>query len=156
MMACFFSKLDHSFHLDKGCIALCMENMQRSTDLTSLEIVEMFVTVFCFLKDSASNSQTLLEDFRTCQGYVFLTEFLLKSDKRNLNLRNELIIKTIHFFIYQVRSMFESRYDGRCPKFGATCGFALVLWTHRTSFESDCRQCLFVRIGVISNARARQ
>eukprot|EP00094_Tigriopus_californicus_P005213 TCALIF_05026-PB protein Name:"Similar to WDFY3 WD repeat and FYVE domain-containing protein 3 (Homo sapiens)" AED:0.04 eAED:0.04 QI:7/0.93/0.68/1/1/1/16/134/3650 len=70
-----------SYLHNKGCIALCMENMQRSTDLTPLEIVEMFVTVFCFLKDSASNSQTLLEDFRTCQGYVFLSEFLLKLDQ---------------------------------------------------------------------------
>jgi len=63
---------------DKGCIALCVENMQRSFDLKPLEIVEMFVTVFCFLKDSAEESPTLLEDFRTCQGYIFLTEFLLK------------------------------------------------------------------------------
>jgi hypothetical protein len=52
--------------------------MQRTTDLKPLEIVEMFVTVFCFIKDSSDQSQTLLEDFRTCQGYLFLSEFLLK------------------------------------------------------------------------------
>ncbi len=52
--------------------------MQRTPDLTPLECVEMFVTVFCFLKDSALTSQTLLEDFRTCQGYIYLSEFLLK------------------------------------------------------------------------------
>ena len=38
----------------------------------------MFVTVFCFLKDSCQTSQTLLDDFKSCQGYVFLSEFLLQ------------------------------------------------------------------------------
>ena len=65
----------------KGCIALCIDNMQRSSDLKPLEIVEMFVTVFCFLKDSSQDSQTLMDDFRTCQGYTFLSEFLLKLEK---------------------------------------------------------------------------
>ena len=63
---------------DKGCLALCVENMQRTVDLKPLEVVEMFVTVFCFMKDSSEKSQTLLEDFRTCQGYIFLSEFLLR------------------------------------------------------------------------------
>ena len=67
--------------LDKGCIALCVGNMSKSNELTPLEIVEMFVTVFCFLKDSSKDSQTLLEDFRTCQGYTFLTEFVLRLEK---------------------------------------------------------------------------
>lgn len=66
------------FFTGKGCIALCLENMQRGQDLSPLEIVEMFVAVFCFLKDSSEVSQTLLEDFRTCQGYTFLNDFLLK------------------------------------------------------------------------------
>ncbi len=59
-------------------MALCVENMQKSNDLAPLEVVEMFVTVFCFLKDSSQDSDTLLEDFRCCQGYSFLTDFLLK------------------------------------------------------------------------------
>ncbi|KAL1139731.1 hypothetical protein AAG570_006709 [Ranatra chinensis] len=62
----------------KGCVSLCIENMKRGQDLSPLEIVEMFVAVFCFLKDSSEVSQTLLEDFRTCQGYTFLSDFLLK------------------------------------------------------------------------------
>ena len=33
-----------------------------------LDTVEMFVSVFCFIKDSALVSQTLLDDFRTCQA----------------------------------------------------------------------------------------
>lgn len=52
--------------------------MQRVPQLTPLEIVEMFVAVFCFLKDSSEVSQILLDEFRTCQGYAFLAEFLLK------------------------------------------------------------------------------
>jgi len=78
----------------KGCISLCVENMQKSNDypVTPLEIVEMFVTVFCFLKDSTSSasSETLLEDFRTCQGYIFLSEFLLNVDQKDEESREAL------------------------------------------------------------------
>ena len=63
----------------KGCIALCIENMQRVQELSPIELVEMFVAVFCFLKDSSEVSQVLLDDFRAANGYIFLTEFLLKS-----------------------------------------------------------------------------
>ena len=64
---------------DKGCVALCIDNMQRVQELSPIELVEMFVTTFCFLKDSSEVSQTLLDDFRSCQGYVFLSDFLLRS-----------------------------------------------------------------------------
>ena len=72
-----------SYLHNKTCIAMCVENMQRGagTDITPLEIVEMFVTIFCFLKDSSSVSQTLLDDFKSCQGYIFLSEFLLKLEQ---------------------------------------------------------------------------
>ena len=72
-----------SYLHNKGCMAMCIENMQRGagTDIAPLEIVEMFVTIFCFLKDSSTVSQTLLDDFRTCQGYIFLSEFLLKLEQ---------------------------------------------------------------------------
>uniref|UniRef100_A0A8D8WKM9 WD repeat and FYVE domain-containing protein 3 n=1 Tax=Cacopsylla melanoneura TaxID=428564 RepID=A0A8D8WKM9_9HEMI len=64
---------------DKGCIALCIENMTRKKgqDLTPLEIVEMFVSVFCFLKDSSEVSQILLKDFKEAHGYTFLKNFLI-------------------------------------------------------------------------------
>jgi len=52
--------------------------MQRVQELSPIELVEMFVTVFCFLKDSSEVSQVLLDDFRAANGYLFLTEFLLK------------------------------------------------------------------------------
>ncbi|XP_050392525.2 WD repeat and FYVE domain-containing protein 3 [Patella vulgata] len=63
---------------EKGCVRHCTENMQRVQELSPLELVEMFVTVFCFLKDSSEVSQTLIDDFKSCLGYVFLSEFLLK------------------------------------------------------------------------------
>ena len=61
---------------------LSLENMQKgapgsqisnnTTTTTAeprpLDTVEMFVSVFCFIKDSALVSQTLLDDFRTCQA----------------------------------------------------------------------------------------
>ncbi|GAB6019627.1 hypothetical protein CHUAL_001189 [Chamberlinius hualienensis] len=70
-----------SYIHNKGCVALCLENMQRIPELSPLEIVEMLVTVFCFLKDSTEVAQTLLDDFRSCQGYVFLSEFLLRLEQ---------------------------------------------------------------------------
>ncbi len=58
---------------------MCVDNMKKaSPDLSPLELVEMFVTVFCLLKDSSDVTQTLLDDFRSCQGYNFLTDFLLR------------------------------------------------------------------------------
>nr|XP_022905895.1 WD repeat and FYVE domain-containing protein 3-like [Onthophagus taurus] len=62
----------------KSCVALCIDNMQRVPELAPLEVVEMFVTMFCFLKDSSDVSSTLLDDFRQAQGYLFLSDFLLK------------------------------------------------------------------------------
>ncbi|XP_076043582.1 WD repeat and FYVE domain containing 3 bchs isoform X2 [Oratosquilla oratoria] len=86
-----------SYIHNKGCVALCVENMERGQDLAPLEIVEMFVTVFCFLKDSSDVSQTLLDDFRTAQGYAFLAEFLLRleadtSDESREALRNLVLL----------------------------------------------------------------
>ncbi|XP_065351177.1 WD repeat and FYVE domain-containing protein 3 [Cloeon dipterum] len=65
----------------KGCVALCIDNMQRVTELSPLEVVEMFVTIFCFLKDSSDVAQSLLDDFKSCQGYQFISEFLLKLEQ---------------------------------------------------------------------------
>ncbi|XP_051170147.1 WD repeat and FYVE domain-containing protein 3 [Leptopilina boulardi] len=77
-----------SYIHNKGCIALCIDNMQRVPELAPLEVVEMFVTVFCFLKDSSEVSQMLLDDFRACQGYIFLSEFLLKHAPSRLEQDN--------------------------------------------------------------------
>ncbi|VVC89841.1 unnamed protein product [Leptidea sinapis] len=68
----------------KGCVGLCVENMQKIPELTPLEVVEMFVAVFCFLKDSSEVSQLLLDDFRSSQGYLFLSEFLLKHERQDV------------------------------------------------------------------------
>ena len=68
---------NHIF-VDKGCVRHCVENMQRIQELSPIEQVEMFVTVFCFLKDSCEVSQILMEDFKSCQGYNYLCEFLLR------------------------------------------------------------------------------
>ncbi|KAB0793199.1 hypothetical protein PPYR_12819 [Photinus pyralis] len=75
----------------KGCVALCIENMQRVPELAPLELVEMFVTVFCFLKDSSEVSSTLLDDFRQAQGYLFLSEFLLKLESERSNEAQESV-----------------------------------------------------------------
>ncbi|KAL5018826.1 hypothetical protein ScPMuIL_004548 [Solemya velum] len=66
---------------EKGCVRHCIENMQRIQELSPIELVEMFVSVFCFLKDSSEVSQILLDDFRQSQGYIYLSEFLLRLEQ---------------------------------------------------------------------------
>ncbi|KAI4821288.1 hypothetical protein KUCAC02_029226, partial [Chaenocephalus aceratus] len=63
---------------EKECLGTCVQNMQQSEDLSPLEIVEMFAMLSCFLKDSSDVSQTLLDDFRMCQGYAFLCDLMLR------------------------------------------------------------------------------
>ncbi|CAH1175861.1 unnamed protein product [Phaedon cochleariae] len=75
----------------KSCVSLCIENMKKVPELAPLELVEMFVTVFCFLKDSSEVSSTLLDDFRQAHGYLFLSEFLLKLENDNSNEAQESI-----------------------------------------------------------------
>ncbi|KAG1679752.1 WD repeat and FYVE domain-containing protein 3 [Nymphon striatum] len=70
-----------SYIHNTNCVSMCVQNMQRLQELSPLDIVEMFVTVFCFLKDSSLVRQTLLDDFRTCQGYIFISEFLLRLEQ---------------------------------------------------------------------------
>lgn len=67
-----------NFILGKNCIELCIENMRQCADLSPLEVVDMFVTVSYFLKDSSEVSQVLLDDFNAAQGYKFLSDFLLR------------------------------------------------------------------------------
>lgn len=43
-----------------------------------LELVEMFITLFSMLKDSASISSVLMDDFRSCHGYLFVQDYLLQ------------------------------------------------------------------------------
>lgn len=63
---------------EKECLGTCVQNMQQSDDLSPLEIVDMFAGLSCFLKDSSDVSQTLLDDFRMCQGYAFLCDLMLR------------------------------------------------------------------------------
>ncbi|KAG9355118.1 hypothetical protein JZ751_001831 [Albula glossodonta] len=65
----------------KECLSTCVQNMQQSDDLSPLEIVEMFAGLSCFLKDSSEVSQTLLDDFRMCQGYAFLCDLMLRLEQ---------------------------------------------------------------------------
>lgn len=75
----------------KGCVALCIDNMKRVPELAPLELVEMFVTVFCFLKDSSEVSSVLMDDFRQAQGYLFLSDFLLRLESEQSNEAQESV-----------------------------------------------------------------
>ncbi|XP_070185825.1 WD repeat and FYVE domain-containing protein 3-like isoform X2 [Littorina saxatilis] len=101
---------------DKGCVRRCVENMQRAQDLSPLEMVEMFVTVFCFLKDSSEVSQTLLDDFKACQGYNYLADFLLRLEKEE----SEESVQALRNLVLLVGSL-------------TTCGFTELLPTTSNS-----------------------
>ena len=62
----------------KECVRQCIEKMREIGQFSPLEIVEMFVTMFCLLKDSAALSVKLLDDFERHKGYEFLKDFLVK------------------------------------------------------------------------------
>ncbi|XP_029115173.1 WD repeat and FYVE domain-containing protein 3 isoform X3 [Scleropages formosus] len=68
---------------EKECLATCIQNMQQSDDLSPLEVVEMLAGLCCFLKDSSAKSQTLLDDFRLCQGYSFLCDLMLRLEQND-------------------------------------------------------------------------
>ena len=38
----------------------------------------MFITLFSMLKDSTAVSSVLMDDFRSCHGYLFLQEYLIQ------------------------------------------------------------------------------
>ncbi|KAJ8022395.1 WD repeat and FYVE domain-containing protein 3 [Holothuria leucospilota] len=66
----------------KGCLSACIWNMNhRVQGLKIMEIVEMCFTVYSLLKDSSDKTPILMDDFRTSEGYVFLTEFALKLEE---------------------------------------------------------------------------
>ncbi|XP_050072593.1 WD repeat and FYVE domain-containing protein 3 [Anopheles maculipalpis] len=62
----------------KGCMALCIDNMQRTITSKPFDIVEMLLSICGFLQQSSLCSQKLMDDFRECQGYLFLIDCLLK------------------------------------------------------------------------------
>lgn len=100
----------------KGCVALCIDNMQRAQQLQPLEIVEMFVAVFCFLKDSSEVSQVLLDGFRACQGYAFLSEFLLKLEAERS--RNSEAMAALRNLVLMIASLCMCGYIELHPSQG--------------------------------------
>ena len=57
----------------KGCIGFCIRNIKLSIDKPPLDLVEIFATIFCCLKDSSDISQVLiivLILIRTLLGHI--------------------------------------------------------------------------------------
>ena len=74
-----------------------MINMRRIQEESPLELVEMLVTFVCCLKDSCEISPLLLADFRSCHGYLFLSDLLLmlgdmKGDEAREACRNVVLL----------------------------------------------------------------
>ncbi|XP_039272900.2 WD repeat and FYVE domain-containing protein 3-like [Styela clava] len=82
----------------KHCISTCIDNLRRSMhssmksatsdaqeislstegEISDLDLVDALVSIMRFVRDTADVTQMILEDFRQCNGYGFLTEFLLR------------------------------------------------------------------------------
>ncbi|CAL8113792.1 unnamed protein product [Orchesella dallaii] len=112
-----------SYIHNKACICLCVDNLRRGgsssnqsndsnsnnqvktepSHLTPIEVTEMVFTLFCFLKDSASLSQVLLDDFKSSQGYNFLIELILKLEEECEE--NELSVESIKNVMLVVTSL---------------------------------------------------
>eukprot|EP00795_Rhopilema_esculentum_P008037 gene8037-13951_t len=62
---------------DKRCIALSISNIKAMCVKNPIAIVEMLVTLICVLRDSAEVSSVLLDSFKECGGYTFLSNLLV-------------------------------------------------------------------------------
>ena len=60
----------------RECITQWVARLKNST-VPPLEAVERLVCLFCFLQDSSSCTQQLLDAFKMAEGYIFLAELLL-------------------------------------------------------------------------------
>ncbi|XP_071808138.1 WD repeat and FYVE domain-containing protein 3-like isoform X3 [Asterias amurensis] len=96
---------------NKGCLALCVDNMQQVQELTPLEKVEMCFTVFCFLKDSSDKSRVLLDEFRSCQGYIFLADFVLKLE----SMGDQESIDSLRNLVLLISSLTQCGYNELRP-----------------------------------------
>lgn len=47
-------------------------------EMGELELVQSLVCIMRFVRDTTEVTQTILEDFKRCNGYGFLIEFLLR------------------------------------------------------------------------------
>ena len=71
-------------------------SMRRIQSVNPLELVEMIVALVCCLKDSADISHLLLADFRSCHGYLFLTDLLLMLGEKAGEEAREACRNVIH------------------------------------------------------------
>ena len=55
--------------------------MQQIQATNPVELVEMFVSLFSILKDSTAISSVLMDDFRSCHGYLFLSDYLTQLEQ---------------------------------------------------------------------------
>ncbi|XP_022643815.1 WD repeat and FYVE domain-containing protein 3-like isoform X2 [Varroa destructor] len=65
----------------RRCLTSCIDNMRkRMHEFSSGQVLEMFVCLFCLLKDSSEISHVLLDEFSSCSGYGLVAEFMLRCE----------------------------------------------------------------------------
>eukprot|EP00794_Sanderia_malayensis_P012330 gene12330-13603_t len=62
---------------EKKCVSLSIYNIKSICVRDPPAVVEMLVTLICVLRDSAEVSPALLDNFKACGGYTFLSNLLV-------------------------------------------------------------------------------
>ena len=88
-----------SYLHNKGCIDLCVENIQKliQQKLTFFEtdLVEFFTVLFSFLKNSSEISNVLWDDFKICQGYGMLSDILIYMETSDTKESRDAVEKLV-------------------------------------------------------------
>ncbi|KAL6737025.1 hypothetical protein Aduo_010703 [Ancylostoma duodenale] len=75
----------------KECIKTFISNI-RSPKLQPQETAEMIICLLCVLKDSARQTNQLVEDFSQSNGYLAIKDFILKNEDQDEIVRNILLM----------------------------------------------------------------
>ncbi|ETN78724.1 hypothetical protein NECAME_10189 [Necator americanus] len=75
----------------KECIRTFISNV-KSPKLQPQEAAEMIICLLCVLKDSARQTNQLIEDFSQSNGYLAIKDFILKNENNQEIVRNILLM----------------------------------------------------------------
>ncbi|KAK5969779.1 hypothetical protein GCK32_006168 [Trichostrongylus colubriformis] len=75
----------------KECIRTYLTNL-KSPKLQPQEVAEMIISLLCVLKDSARQTNQLVENFSQSNGYLAIKDFILKHEECEELIRNILLM----------------------------------------------------------------
>ena len=97
----------------------------RAKHIKPLESVERIVSLFCFLQDSSSCTQQLLDAFESADGYVFLAELLLFEETLNDDCDSSDALRNLILLIGSLTTCGFIELKPSSPPSGNMSGFRL-------------------------------